>query len=115
MNGSKGYEQGSAMDTTNPRYDSYYKENYQQNVRRARDVHNNYHEGGDYKQGQKHEAIDLNHFYDGGDFKHPQENMRGIRNVAYGSQHYVTNSASGYRGFVRQNRRVREMQARNGL
>ncbi|XP_034472540.1 uncharacterized protein LOC117780211 [Drosophila innubila] len=115
MNGSKGYEQGSAMDTMSPRYDSYYKENYNRNEERVRNVHSNYYDGGDYKHGQKNEAIDLNHFYDGGDFKHPRENLRNNHSVDYGSQHYVTNSASGYRSFARQNRRDREMQARNGL
>ncbi|KAM8717668.1 hypothetical protein ACLKA7_004375 [Drosophila subpalustris] len=115
MNGSQGYEQGSAMDILKPRYDSYYKDDYKQNEERVRGVRNNYYDGGDYKHGQKGEAIDLNHFYDGGDFKHPQENRRDSHNVDYGSQHYVANSASGYRSYARQTRRDREMLARNGL
>ncbi|KAL7739457.1 hypothetical protein ACLKA6_011322 [Drosophila palustris] len=115
MNGSQGYEQGSAMDILKPRYDSYYKDDYKQSEERVRGVRNNYYDGGDYEHGQKGEAIDLNHFYDGGDFKHPQENRRDSHNVDYGSQHYVANSASGYRSYARQTRRDREMLARNGL
>ncbi|KAH8263176.1 hypothetical protein KR044_005524 [Drosophila immigrans] len=110
--GSKGYQQGSAMDAMNPRYESsYYKDDYKQSQER------NYYDGGDYKQGgYKSEPIDLNHFYDGGDFKHPSESLRDrdLHND-YGSQHYYPNSASGYRCFARENRRAKEMNARNGL
>lgn len=112
MNGSKGCEQGSELS---PRYDSYYKDDYKKSQDSIRDDPHNYYDGGDYKQGKRNEAMDLNHFYDGGDFKYPQENMRDIHNVEYGSPHYKINSASGYRSFARQNRRAKEMQARNGL
>ncbi|XP_062142047.1 uncharacterized protein LOC133850087 [Drosophila sulfurigaster albostrigata] len=107
MNGGKGYEQGSAMDVLNPRYESsYYKDERKRN----------YYDGGDYNQGGGHKAepIDLNHFYDGGDFKHPSD-RDNRHDVDYGSQHYFANSPSAYRRYAQENRRCKEMHARNGL
>ncbi|KAH8412119.1 hypothetical protein KR222_011881 [Zaprionus bogoriensis] len=117
MINGKSYAE-DASDRSRSQYDDSH---FKPDIMKAIDVNtpvdlNHFYDSGNFKEIPKSAAIDLNHFYDGGDFKQPNVSDRhNNHTVDYGSQHYVSGSASSYRCMARQSRRDREMRARNGL